>query len=155
MIFKTKWRHKFNGVDPKVQTQVNEWFDLSTFYGLNFNHEVTIGFDSINRENVVAQCENGVGFREITIDSTYWENMDSVERAAVLWHEMSHCYCNEKHQFGKDHKEYDEDGVNPPEGFFIDSCPKSLMYPYSIYEGCIYSHFPEYIDDMFQNCTPY
>jgi len=146
---------KFKGVDPKVQTAVDEWFVLSQLYNLDFKNEVTISFDKINKDNVVAQCEYGIGFREITVDSTYWDNMDSIDRSMTVWHEMGHCYCNEGHQFGKDHKIYNQDGVNPPEGFFDDTCPKSFMYPYVIYQGCIYAHFAEYVDDLFQNCRPY
>jgi hypothetical protein len=155
LLFKVKWHNKFHGVDPKVQTMTDEWFDLSALYGLKFDHGVTIGFGNINKANVVAQCEYGLGFREITIDSGYWDNMDSVERTMVLVHEMGHCYCNEGHQFGKEHTEYDSNGVDPPKGFFDDSCPKSFMYPYVIYQGCIYAHFSEYVDDMFDNCNPY
>lgn len=155
LLSKTKWHNKFDGVDPKVQSITDEWFDLSTLYGLKFDHGVTIGFDGINKPNVVAQCEYGVGFREITIDSTYWDNMDEVERTMTVWHEMGHCYCNEKHQFGKNHTLYDGDGVHPLDGFFDDSCPKSFMYPYELYQGCVQVHFQAYVDDLFQNCRPY
>jgi hypothetical protein len=155
LLSKVKMHPKFKGVDPKVQTYTDEWMDLAGAYGLNFNHEVTIGFGDINRPNVVAQCEYGWNFREITIDSTYWNNMDPVDRNMAVWHELGHCYCNEGHQFGKDHKKYNDDGINPPDGFFDDSCPKSFMYPYVIYQGCIYKHFSQYLDDMFQNCKPY
>jgi hypothetical protein len=155
LLFKTKTSSKFSGVDPQIEPYVNEWFDLATLYGLKFNNEVTIGFDTINVSNVVAECEYGLGFREITVDPTYWNNMDFTDRMAVLFHELNHCYCNEGHQFGKKHTEYDKDGNNPPEGFFSDSCPKSFMYPYTVYEGCVQRHFTEYVDDMFENCKPY
>lgn len=155
LLFKVNWRPKFKDVDPKVQTYADQWLESSELYGINFNHKVTIGFANINRPNVVAECEYGLGFREITIDSTYWKDMDETNRSMTLWHEMGHCYCNEGHQFGKDHKKYNEDGVNPKDGFFSDSCPKSFMYPYVMYEGCLYIHFSEYMDDIFQNCKPY
>ena len=154
-LFKVKWLPQFKGVDPKVQSYTDEFFDLSVLYGINFNHRVTIGFDNINIPNVIAQCQYGVGFREIVIDSTYWKDLDSVDRTMVLEHELGHCYCNEGHQFGKNHTKYSEDGVSPQEGFFGDSCPKSLMYPYNMYQGCVYRHLPEYLDDLFENCNPY
>lgn len=155
MLSKTKLHPKFKGVDAQVQGDTDEWFILAALYGLNFNNPVTIGFDKINKDNIVAQCGYGLFFREITIDSTYWEKMDSVDRTMTVWHEMGHCYCNEGHQFGKDHKKYSDDGVSPKDGFFSDSCPKSFMYPYIIYQGCIYEHFGEYVDDLFKNCRPY
>lgn len=155
LLSKVKWHPHFQGVDPKVQTATDEFFDVAALYGLNFTHVVTIGFDNINKPGVVVQCEYGFGFREITVDSTYWNDMDAVDRTMTVWHEMGHCYCNEWHQFGKGHKLYNSDGSNPPEGFFSDSCPKSLMYPYVMYQGCIYAHFTEYTDDIFENCKPY
>ena len=154
-LFKVKWYPKFEGVDPEIKPYVDEWFGLAFLYGLKFNNKVSIGFDNIKKTNVIAQCEYGFGFREITVDSTYWKNMNPIDRAVTVEHELSHCYCNEGHQYGKEHRKYNNDGINPPEAFFDDFCPKSLMYPYSIDQGCIYRHFSEYVDDMFKNCKPY
>lgn len=155
LIFKVKWQPKFKGVDPEAQIYVNDWFDLATLYGIKFNNRVTIGFANINEPNVVAQCEYGMGFREITINTKYWDNMDSMDRFITIAHESGHCNCNEGHQFGEGRTKYSDDGTNPQEGFFKDGCPKSIMYPYTMYRGCVSEHFQEYVNDMFKNCNPY
>jgi hypothetical protein len=144
---------KYNGVDPKAEPLVDEWLSLAEIYGLKFDKSVTVGFMDIDRTGVVGQTNYSLFFREIDLDKTYWEYFTITSRTVLVWHEMTHAYCDRGHDYGpgKEYKKDDKSG----DGFFGDNCPRSLMYPYIIEDSCFLSHGAEYVEDMFQNCDPY
>ena len=153
---------KYEGVDPQAASYVAEWQQLAKYYKIEFTKKVTIGFDKINSESVVGYCEYGTNFREITLDSSYWANSTKISKMVIVFHELSHCSCNRSHSYIIDNhtKEYGNDESsrkNPSkkDGFFKDTCPISIMYPYVIEDYCFTTHYSDYVDEMFKDCEPY
>lgn len=145
---------RYNNVDPKVAPIVNEWLALAKQRGLKFSQTVNVGFMDIGKENVIGQCNYGINFNEIDLEPIYWDYMaDTLTQTALLWHELSHCYCNRLHDYEKD-KEYSNDETNKKDGFLEDSCPKSLMYPYVLDNQCFLTHYAYYSSEMLDRCDP-
>jgi hypothetical protein len=144
----------YSGVDPKMSKIVNEYLYLAAQHGLKFDTEVTVGFTNINEGSVIGLCHYGSGFREIDVDSGYWEEATNTSRTALLYHELTHCYCGRDHDFGKDNK---YDGVNDSrkEGRFDDNCPLSLMFPRILPDWCTRKHYAQYTEEMFDRCEEY
>ena len=147
---------KYNGVDPKAEPLVDEWLSLAEVYGLKFDKTVTVGFMDIDRAGVVGQTNYSYFFREIDLDKTYWEYSTNIQRTILLFHELSHAYCDREHDFGKN-EPYDDKivGMASGLGYFEDSCPRSILYPYVLKADCYLSHYQEYISEMFTRCEPY
>lgn len=153
-----------SGVDPKIQPLVDEFMWLSTQKNITFNRKVTIGFKKINRGDVIGLCTYGGLFREIDIDLTYWNNATKASRMALLYHELTHCYCSRNHDYGKD-KVYPEteaariarallwkvEGGDRP-GYYDDGCPTSIMHPTLLDDDCIHAHYDTYTQEMFDRC---
>jgi hypothetical protein len=159
---------KYKGVDPEVAPYVVQWLDMARDHGIKFDREVSIGFSDLNPSflnlgpSIVGVCNYGLGFNEIDMDKFYWINSTSIGKMAVLYHELSHCYCNRAHDYvvGNEVKQYgdDEKSRKDPkkkDGFFDDNCPISLMYPMVTEKECFLAHYQEYMDEMFRECDPY
>lgn len=151
---------RYFSVDPQIKPFVQQYMQLAKERGIKFNHNVNIGFRSINRGQVAGQCHYGLFFREIDVDTKYWDYFSDISATALLYHELSHCYCGRSHDYGQN-KEYGDDAdkarKNPKisDGFFVDGCPKSLMFPEIVSDSCFMIHYGEYVDEMFKDCEPY
>jgi hypothetical protein len=162
-----KLRPEYEGVDPRVQPLVDEYKALAKMNGIRFYNKVSIGFKKINRGNTVGVCNYGSFFREIDVDIDFWLNSTNMSRLALVFHELSHCYCTRKHDYGKD-KNYPETALERLEraliwkvqggekpGYWDDGCPKSLMYPVIPDDECLMKHYQEYVLEMFDRCKPW
>jgi hypothetical protein len=78
----------------------------------------------------------------------------------MIWHELTHCYCDRSHDYGEN-KPYGNDGVKARkdptkrDGFYLDNCPKSIMFPEILNDSCFNSHYNDYTKEMFDRCIPY
>lgn len=155
-----KFMPKYQGVDPKIAPYASEWLSLAKDNGLTFKHTVTIGIKNIGHDYIVGLCTYGPNFREIDIDRKYWDSSTESGKIALIYHELAHCYCYRKHDYG-DGKEYGdkaEDARKDPDkqdGFFKDKCPISLMFPEVVEDDCVQAHYGEYIKEVFNRCEEY
>jgi hypothetical protein len=88
-------------------------------------------------ENWVGKCTVwSSGYREITIDKTYWENIGESARQQLILHELGHC------KFNRDHNN----------NFFDNGCPNSVMtsyvFSYSNLENCFVPDFVYYVNEL-------
>lgn len=158
---------EYTGVDPRVKKFVIQYKRLAHKHKISFTKDVTIGFKKINEEYVIGTCTYSQKFREIDLDTDYWNSASDANKASLIFHELSHCYCNRDHDFDTGTK-YPEDEENialdrvksfisgdPRPGFYDGLCPKSIMYPIIIKDLCMYVYHDEYVNEMFQRCVPY
>lgn len=154
--------HKYAEVNGFVATYVEQWIDLAKDRGLSFRHIVNIGFTNIKGTSV-GQTRFAKEFREIDIDSTFWNKSTEMEKNMLVWHELAHAYCYRWHDFGKGKDRLYGDNVplaikkmeDGGFGFYPDHCPRSLMFPALPEDHCFKKYYFEYINEMFQNCIPY
>ena len=154
--------------DPEVYSITKSYFELSTYNHITFRRYVTMGFTDIERGNVIGLCTFGRGFREIDLDKTYWKNATWPSKVALVYHELTHCYCQRDHDF--DNGTMYPDGSlryilqrwqdrlpSPlkPEGFLGDGCPKSIMHPIILDNECFEKHYDYYTTEMFARCKPF
>lgn len=164
---KFKTHPEYVGVDPKAQKILNEYMWLSKQHQIEFNNVVTIGFKNIDEGNAVGLCNYGGYFREIDVDINYWNHSTNTTHTALLFHELTHCYCNRDHDYGKRSK-YPETELGrkiieiyrlilkvPKPGFWKDGCPMSLMHPIVVDDGCMINHYDQYVKEMFDRCDPF
>lgn len=162
-----KFSPQYPGVDPQVQYLVDEYVKLSELNRLIFDKKVTVGFKKINRGNVIGICTFGSNWREIDLDVDFWEYNSDTERLALVFHELTHCYCARAHDWAAGHsypstesarikeaKIWLNDG-GPRPGYLEDGCPSSLMHPVVVEEECVLTHYDYYISEMFDRCQPY
>lgn len=162
-----KFNPEYTDVDPKAQVLVNEYLELSKQHHVTFDKKVTVGFKKINNSDIIGICNYGTNWREIDLDSGWWDTQTSTEQLMLIFHELTHCYCGRDHDYEdgtkylptaelrlQEAEEWSKHG-GPKPGRFEDACPKSIMYPIVIDETCAYSHYSEYIEEMFNRCTPY
>lgn len=157
MVGKVRLVPKYTGVDPKLDSYTQEWLYLAKENGITFPNKVSIGFEDINKGYTVGQCWYGGFWREIDVDTKYWKTLDENEKDALLWHELTHCYCGRKHDYGKD-KEYGDDVTKAEkivDGFMDDGCPKSIMFPEVVDSSCMDRHLFYYEREMFDRCSPW
>lgn len=150
---------EYPGVDPKVALYVDEWLSLAKERGLLFDNVVTVGFKDINRGDVIGMCNYGMGFREVDLDNKFWRESTEISKRALVDHELTHCYCYRGHDFGngQEYEDAERDIKDPSkkDGFFIDRCPTSLMFPYIVEDRCFLAHYPDYINEVFNRCKRY
>lgn len=158
-----KFLPEYPGEDPKVVGLVNEYKELAKNNGITFKKQVSIGFKDIKDKDIVGMCYYGSKWREIDLDTKFWENSNSITRLTLLFHELGHCYCNRDHDYrdGKKYKEANtikEDlrlGKSDNNGFYDDHCPLSMMYPIVLENFCILSHYDDYMKELFNRCDPW
>lgn len=144
----------YTKVDPRALSVVNEWLSLAKQHGLKFSQTVNVGFTNIGKENIIGQCNYGLGFNEIDIDFIYWTYVDNtITNQTLMLHELTHCYCDRSHDYGKN-LNYTTDDSNDKNGFLEDGCPKSIMFPYVLDNNCFLTHYAYYVDEMFERCDP-
>ena len=147
---------KYDGVDPEAAPYVNQWLYLAKARGLTFDQQVTVGFANIKEAGVAGQTTYGPDYVEIDLNVKDWNRFSKVERAAVVYHELTHAYCYRDHDFGYG-TPYPEiqDEDNPKKGgFFDDGCSFSIMCPYIMDDFCNTIHYSEYVEEMFNRCAP-
>jgi hypothetical protein len=161
---KVKLLPEYTGVDPRVQSLVDEYMWLSRQNNIIFTRKVTIGFKDIKRGTTIGLCTYSAMFREIDIDITYWNNSTKTSKMALLFHELTHCYCGRGHDYGED-KAYPEteagriarairwkiEGGERP-GYYEDGCPSSFMHPTILDDDCTRAHYQDYVEEMFERC---
>lgn len=150
----------YKGIDKRVENLVNQYKVLAAKNGIFFSHVVTIGFTNIQDKNTLGITHFGSNFREIDVDTAYWNNASEISRKTVLFHELTHSYCGRSHDYGY-MKPYSTGLLRvvkvfqPSAGFLPDSCPLSIMYPYILEDYCMEIHYDYYIHEMFSRCDPY
>lgn len=152
--------------NAEVHSMVREYFVLSTYYNIHFYNNVTIGLSDINHGNIVGLCTYGGFFREVDLDSNFWRNANKRSKLALVFHELTHCYCTRGHDYGFN-KNYPEKTVSrsvemfinkllgkeeSKEGYLADGCPASIMHPIVLDPTCFQEHYFYYIEEMFDRC---
>lgn len=150
----------------ELQIITNEYFKLSARNNIHFDRNVTMGFSKINSSKVIGTCTFGSDFREIDIDSEYWKAAKWPTKVALVFHELTHCYCTRPHDFG-DGTMYPDGSIRwiiqrimlkqpftplRPAGFMDDNCPQSIMYPEVLSNTCFKKHYSYYVQEMFSRC---
>jgi len=157
-VDRVKKAPEYVGVDPRVLRFVKEYKELAKVKGIYFQKEVTIGFKKINSETIVGETTYGSGWREIELDTNYWENSNDIEKYGLIFHELTHAYCGRLHTYGDniDYKESNEEHKSLETGYYKeDGCPLSILFPYVLKNSCIKTHYKDYFSEMFDNCKPY
>lgn len=164
---KIKIMPEYHGVDPRAQGYVDEYMYLSRQKHIEFDDTVTIGFKNLNEGNIIGLCTYGGPWREIDIDINYWNNSSKMTHMALLFHELTHCYCGRDHDYGPKSKYPETEAARiaralqwkaeggPRPGYWDDGCPVSLMYPVIVDDDCTRAHYNEYIEEMFSRCDPW
>jgi hypothetical protein len=132
--------------------------DLAKKENIKFKKRVNIGFKKIKDDYAIGICYYGRNFREIGIDADTWKSSSNTERTVLVWHELTHCYCNRDHDFGKNMmyaaprtKEIEDKS----KGYYPDKCPLSIMHPVLLDDLCFIMHYDSYIHEQFDRCKPY
>lgn len=164
------------GVDPILKEYQDEFFELAAERGIQFHREVTMGFSTIKPglfTSVIGTCTYGGDWREIDIDRVFFSSKSYLQKKALLFHEMIHCYCTRSHTYGSKARTPYPDGLfgrfvekmtsekdDPviPETerpYFDDGCARSIMHPLIVSSNCMFNHYSHYIDEMFNRCRPW
>lgn len=154
--------------NPELKVITNEFMQLSTRNHITFTHKVSMGFSEIERDSVIGTCSYRPTFREIDLDPRYWKRATWISKVALVYHEMTHCYCDRDH----DHDEgemypdkswkailqnYFSNIPSPlkPSGYLEDGCPKSNMHPVIMSDECFVKHYGYYVKEMFNRCVTF
>lgn len=155
---------EYVGVDPEAQPFVDEYMWLGAQNHLHFDKQVTVGFKVINDGRIVGMCNYGGWFREIDLDTSYWIYSTKTTRMTLMFHELTHCYCDRAHDYGKgdDYPEAQKARIRraiewrveggPRPGYWADGCPVSIMHPVLLSDDCMLEHYQEYTTEMFDRC---
>lgn len=163
--------------DSDVKSIKKSFLEEASRQGIKFTNDVTIGFKKFNtkdpgQRNIIGLCVYGDGWREIDLNIVYWKNTNFVVKEALLFHELSHAFCDRDHDYGKDRfypsprPSILEKIMNimiqkvvlspiKPDGYFEDGCPISLMHPVIPSEKCIIDHRDHYKIEIFDRCIPF
>lgn len=158
---------EYQGVDPRAQYAVDEFIAIAKIKGIEFTKPVTIGFNLINKDDVIGVCTYGGYFREIDLDIDFWNHRSKLSRLALVFHELTHCYCSRGHDFGEG-KAYSEKLTETwriamrtrstkkgTPGYWDDGCATTIMHPILANDDCLKEHYQEYIEEMFDRCEPW
>lgn len=155
--------------DPQLRVIIDEYFRLSARNHVAFNGRVSVGFSNIDRGRVIGTCTYRPTFREIDLDKRFWKESTWESKVALLYHELTHCYCERDHDFD-DGEKYPNDSLEEiiqaifakqpftplkPDGYLEDSCPKSIMHPVIISDECFLTHYDYYTKEMFARCKAF
>lgn len=156
--FELRLSKKYKGVDPELQTYVEEFKVLSkgkvTDYDLrNFS----MGFRDYEKGSSIAgTCHYGV--KEVDISRKWWNSWNTpAERLELVFHELGHCILKRGHTKKPTHDSFIawmerlgfKLGFFTDKGLLYDGCPASFMHPYTIGDRCINTHFHYYINELF------
>lgn len=166
---KTKPEFSSTITDPELKTITNAYFRLSARNNIGFKHNVSMGFSHINSGRTIGFCTFRKDFREINLDSDYWQRASWNDKIALVFHEMTHCYCARDHDFGEGEM-YPDNTIRAllqewgsripysplkPKGYMDDSCPLSIMHPVILSDECFKAHYKYYVKEMFNRCEPF
>ena len=166
-VHQIKLAPEYEGVDPRVAPYVDEYIGLANDQGITFDKKVTIGLHKIPEHQIIGWCTEAFTFREIDLDTEYFVSGSELSRKMLIFHELTHCYCDRGHDFnaGKDYPEPSNlnslhifprlSPLKDVEGYFPDTCPLSIMHPIHIDDFCAQHHYAHYIKEMFDRCLPY
>jgi hypothetical protein len=155
--------------DPQIKVITNEYFRLSDRNDIVFSNKVSIGFSKIDRGSVIGTCSFQRTFREIDLDEGYWARSTWASKVALIYHELTHCYCERGHDFG-DGENYPDNTIESiierilvkqpltplkPAGYMDDNCPESIMHPTILDDDCFLKHYQHYTTEMFARCEPF
>jgi hypothetical protein len=150
------------GTDAKILTKSNPMlmalakqykaFDQGHVSEERFN-SLTIGFykNTGEKSNTLAFCN--MFSNEVLIDIDHWNRMDDLTRVAVVFHELGHCLSGRIHTGYSGHLTDDIPiflGLINNTDYFLDNCPKSLMYPTILPRTCLKRYWNYYMIDLFQ-----
>jgi len=158
---KTKPLPEYKGVDPKLESYVKKYKELAKMQGIHFKSNVTIGFKKLDGSTVgLTTYGPANSWREVDIDPQYFGHITELNKEALLFHELTHSYCDRGHTYdhGKEWPEYEDwHGKEPKEGRYKDGtyCPRSLMFPVVLDDFCMLTHYTDYMIEMFQDCVPF
>lgn len=169
-----KSRPDYIGVDAAAKPYVDEFFALSKRNNITFKHEVSVGFTKIDHGSVIGVCTYSRQFREVDLDKNFFDKASEKRKKALIFHELTHCYCARSHDFAAGQEYPDgifdifiekiKNGVvdkipwclaKTPPGYLEDLCPSSIMHPYILEDTCLEQHWEYYIKEMFERCDPY
>lgn len=156
--------------DPKnqeISDIIKEYHTLAQSHGILFKNTVSIGIANIDKSVAIGTCFYGPNFREITIDRDFFHSAPYLEKKSLVFHELTHCYCDRSHDFDEGTR-YPDASLgymfesmfytkthNKHDGYLPDLCPKSIMRPQIVKEYCFQKHHDWYIKEMFNRCNPY
>lgn len=155
---------EYKGVDSRIQVFVNEYKSLAKDHGITFKNDVSIGFTKISYSKVIGFCTFGYKWREIDLDLDYWTHSNNNTRLALIFHELTHCYCGRDHDYGNGTMYPEAPELtkifasvrNGSNGYYEDDdCPTSIMYPIVLDNRCLLAHYNDYISEMFSRCQEF
>jgi hypothetical protein len=156
---------KSDFVDPQVEKYVSEFKELAEIMSIRFTRNIGVAFTKVEEPNVIGLCYYMGTYRQIELDTVFWKFADSYQRLALIYHELTHCYCSRKHDFdGKKYADTEEEKKQEREnfkktgerpGYFDDGCPRSIMHPTIVDSFCMQYHYGDYIMEMFDRCRAY
>jgi hypothetical protein len=118
------------GVDPEF----NYYLDLYVkIKGKPLYYDIPIQFSSNMEPGEVGNCKRWgyYGYRQITIDKTYWLSADTNHKISLIFHELGHCDLNRDHVETRNH----------------NGTPTSLMFPHNV--GFIDADQDYYFNELF------
>jgi hypothetical protein len=133
---KVKDPRTIHGIAPEIQPYVNLYLQAKCTYKhyCHMYYDIPIQFaDFTNSANIGLCTWWDSGYRQITIDKTYWDNPYITEeiKISLIFHELGHCDLNRQHN----------------SALRSDGQPVSLMYPYNV--GYLPQDEDYYFDELF------
>lgn len=162
-------------VDAELAPYVESYLELAAKHNIKFTHQVSvkivehIGEDEKKNSDLrtIGLCTYGRGWRTIDIDKDFFKNATSERRKILLYHELTHCYCDRGHDWGNGEKYISPETerllasfdsrpfyIREP-GYYLDQCPISIMHPIIVEQGCIVDHQDDYLQEMWKRCKPF
>ena len=126
---------KGNPKKHKTHSDFYPYIDLFEQYYGEIKTPIIYG-NAEENENWVGKCTTWTsGYREITIDKTYWDNASESARNQLILHELGHCEFNRGH-----------------DDTFFNGCPNSVMtsyvFNYNSLENCFIPDFIYYVNEL-------
>lgn len=84
----------FSSTDPTFQPYINKYI---TYKGSALSYDIPIQFTDLPRYTVGLCTRWSNGYRQIQIDTGYWDQLDEGARQEVITHELGHCDLNLNH----------------------------------------------------------
>lgn len=168
-----RFKPKYEGINPEIKPYVEEFVHASKGK-ITKSHIENLSMELVNmRSDNYFKRSVGIcwwtlnGNREIEINSSSWRWRTDKSRMSLIFHELGHCVYHRVHSMDipSPTKWYENlwnfiNGKLVDIGFFEnyeyyeDGCPKSLMYPTTIYDRCVELHYNDYVEEMFKSCDP-
>lgn len=119
---------------PYVDWVLEEAHARGVNLGIN-NYDTSIRFiQEFEEPEVVGQCQWRGSVRRIYVLKSYFDSASELERGALMFHEVGHCFLDYGH--------YEEK--------FEDYCAVSLMNSYLPPQHCLETYWNHYLDEFFE-----